>query len=125
MSASERLGSPMTRVLERSQRRELGLPKNVAPWPRRNADGGWLELQAYDKACFPGLVDEWAEWKDQRPLVGSLTLELPTAVDDEVSSWISAGTAPTFFGFGGTRVQSPAETIEMIGAPAQSWASAR
>jgi UDP:flavonoid glycosyltransferase YjiC (YdhE family) len=34
--------------------------------------------------------------------------------DDEVASWISAGSPPIYFGFGSTPVQSPAETVTMI-----------
>jgi UDP:flavonoid glycosyltransferase YjiC (YdhE family) len=43
-------------------------------------------------------------------------MELPTDADDEVASWIAAGTPPIYFGFGSTPVQSPAETVEMIAA---------
>jgi UDP:flavonoid glycosyltransferase YjiC (YdhE family) len=41
-------------------------------------------------------------------------MELPTDADDEVASWIAAGTPPIYFGFGSTPVQSPADTIAMI-----------
>jgi UDP:flavonoid glycosyltransferase YjiC (YdhE family) len=74
---------------------------------------GSLEIQAYDAACFPGLA---AEWNGQRPFVGALTMELPTDADDEVASWIAAGTPPIYFGFGSTPVQSPADTVAMIAA---------
>ncbi len=36
--------------------------------------------------------------------------------DDEVASWIAAGTPPIFFGFGSIPVESPADTIAMIDA---------
>src|SRR6202021_379887 len=36
--------------------------------------------------------------------------------DDEVASWIAAGTPPICFGFGSMPVESPAETVEMIGS---------
>jgi UDP:flavonoid glycosyltransferase YjiC (YdhE family) len=59
-----------------------------------------LEIQAYDELCFPGLAAEWPEQRGRRPFVGALTLELPTDADDEVLSWIAAGTRPIYFGFG-------------------------
>ena len=47
-------------------------------------------------------------------------MELTTDTDDEVASWIAAGTPPIFFGFGSMPVESPADTIDMIaGACAQ------
>lgn len=52
--------------------------------------------------------------RDLRPFVGTLTLESPTAADDDVMAWIAAGTPPIFFGFGSIPVESPAETVEMI-----------
>ena len=42
--------------------------------------------------------------------------ELATDADDEVASWIAAGTPPICFGFGSVPVESPADTIAMIGA---------
>lgn len=113
---SEWLEWPMTKKLEDAQRRELGLAKATAPASRRIRDRGSLEIQAYDEVCFPGLGAEWANWDDHRPFVGPLTMELPTDADEEVASWISAGTAPIFFGFGSTAVKSPADTIAMISA---------
>jgi UDP:flavonoid glycosyltransferase YjiC (YdhE family) len=101
---------------EDAQRRELGLPKASGSAPRRITERGSLEIQAYDEACFPGLAAEWAKWDGQRPFVGTLTLGLPTAADDEVASWIAAGTPPIYFGFGSIPVESPADTIAMIAA---------
>ncbi len=66
--------------------------------------------------AFPGLADEWAEYDRQRPFVGTLTLGLATDADDEIASWIAAGTPPIYFGFGSIPVESPADTIAMIGA---------
>jgi UDP:flavonoid glycosyltransferase YjiC (YdhE family) len=102
--------------VEDAQRRELGLAKATGPAPRRISDRGSLEIQAYDQVCFPGLAVEWAKWGGQRPFVGTLTLEMPTDADEEVASWIAAGTPPIFFGFGSIPVESPADTIAMIGA---------
>jgi UDP:flavonoid glycosyltransferase YjiC (YdhE family) len=105
----------VTKKAEDAQRRQLGLTKAKGPAPQRMAARGALEIQAYDQACFPGLAAEWAKWNSQRPFVGTLTMELTTEADDDVLSWIAAGTAPICFGFGSTAVESPANTIDMIG----------
>jgi UDP:flavonoid glycosyltransferase YjiC (YdhE family) len=101
----------VTKKAEDAQRRELGLPRTSTSSARRIVERGWLEIQAYDELYFPGLA---AEWNDRRPFVGALTLELPTDSDDEILSWIAAGTPPIYFGFGSMRVESPAATITMI-----------
>ncbi|BBZ44501.1 glycosyltransferase [Mycobacterium parmense] len=105
---------------EDAQRRELSLPKAKGPAPRRIAERGSLEIQAYDEVCFPGLAAEWAKWNGrnlpQRPFVGTLTLELATDADEDVAKWIAAGKPPIFFGFGSIPVESPAETLGMIAA---------
>jgi UDP:flavonoid glycosyltransferase YjiC (YdhE family) len=103
-----------TKNVEDSQRRELGLPKATRPSPRRIADRGSLEIQAYDEVCVPGLAAEWANWDGRRPFVGALTMELTTDADEEISSWISAGRPPICFATGSIPVESPADTIEMI-----------
>ncbi|MBB3606922.1 UDP:flavonoid glycosyltransferase YjiC (YdhE family) [Mycolicibacterium sp. BK556] len=101
-------------------RRELGLAPATGPVPGRIAQRQLLEIQAYDDALFPGLAEEWARWSDQRPFVGTLTLELATEEDSGVMSWIAAGTPPICFGFGSIPVESPADMIRMIaGACAQ------
>ena len=92
----------------------------TGPVPGRIAERELLEIQAYDEVCFPGLATEWAEWDGQRPFVGTLTLELATEADEDVMSWIAAGTPPICFGFGSIPVESPADMITMIaGACAQ------
>jgi len=106
----------MTRKVENAQRRELGLPKATGPSWRRITERGSLEIQAYDEVCFPGLAAEWAKFDGQRPFVGALTMESPTDADDEVASWIAAGTPPILFGFGSIPVESPADTLAMISA---------
>jgi UDP:flavonoid glycosyltransferase YjiC (YdhE family) len=105
-----------TKKAEDAQRLELGLPKATGSAPRRITERGSLEIQAYDEACFPGLAAEWAEWDRQRPFVGTLTLGLASEADEEVASWIAAGTPPIYFGFGSIPVESPADTIAMISA---------
>ncbi|SBS75583.1 putative enzyme [uncultured Mycobacterium sp.] len=105
-----------TKKVEDAQRGNLGLGQSKGSAPRRITERGSLEIQAYDEACFPGLADEWAQSAQQRPFVGTLTLELATADDDEVADWIAAGTPPIFFGFGSIPVESPRDTIAMIAA---------
>lgn len=105
----------MNKKAEDKQRRELGLPTAKVASPRRIPERGSLEIQAYDEVCFPGLAAEWRKWRDKRPFVGSLTMELPTGAEDEVLSWIAAGTPPICFGFGSMPVaESPADTVQMI-----------
>jgi UDP:flavonoid glycosyltransferase YjiC (YdhE family) len=116
MTVEECLSWHMAKKLEGTQRRELGLPKATGPSPRRIAERGSLEIQAYDEVCFPGLAAEWAKFDGRRPFVGTLTMELSTDADDEVASWIAAGTPPIFFGFGSMPVESPANTLAMISA---------
>jgi len=106
--------------VEDAQRSELGLPTATGPWTRRIAERGSLEIQAYDEVCYPGLAAEWAEWNGgkppQRPFVGALTMELVTDTDDDVASWIAAGTPPICFSFGSVGVESAAGTLAMISA---------
>jgi UDP:flavonoid glycosyltransferase YjiC (YdhE family) len=116
MSAREWMVWRLTQKLEDTQRAELGLPKTKGPYSQRIAERGSLEIQAYDEVCFPGLAAEWAKFNGQRPFVGTLTMELPTDADEEVLAWIAAGTPPICFGFGSIPVESPADTLAMIGA---------
>jgi vancomycin aglycone glucosyltransferase len=103
----------ITKAAEDAHRRALGLPElTQASTP--------LEIQAYDELCLPGLAAGWADQGVRRPFVGTLTLELPTDADDEILSWIAAGTPPFYFGFGSMQATSFADTLAMIsGACAQ------
>ena len=95
----------------------LAYRRRQVPSPRRIAERGSLEIQAYDEACFPGLAEpNGRSGMANGPFVGALTMELTTDADDEVASWIAAGTPPIFFGFGSIPVASPADTVAMIGA---------
>ncbi len=116
MTTGEWLGWPMAMRFDNAQRRELGLPTVMGPAQRRIAKRGSLEIQAYDEFCFPGLAAEWAKWNGKRPFVGALTMGLPTDADEQVASWIAAGTPPIYFGFGSHPVESPAETLASISA---------
>ncbi|MDP7702375.1 glycosyltransferase [Mycobacterium sp. TY815] len=109
--ASWRLYSYTTGDADRTQRRELGLPSTSVPALQRIVSRGAPEIQAYDPALFPGIAHEW---KVQRPFVGALSMRLHTEPNPELEEWIAAGTAPIYFGFGSTPVQSPTETVDMI-----------
>jgi UDP:flavonoid glycosyltransferase YjiC (YdhE family) len=113
MSAIWWLHWRMTKRAEDAQRRELGLANAIGPSARRIIKSGSLEIQAYDELCFPGLA---AEWHGQRPFVGSLTMELPTDADDDIASWIAAGTPPIAFCFGSIPVESPSDMVAIISA---------
>lgn len=111
MKVSWRLYAYVSKDADRAQRRELGLPPAPAPAVRRLAERGAPEIQAYDPVFFPGLA---AEWSDRRPFVGPLTMELHSEPNEELESWIAAGTPPIYFGFGSTPVQTPVQTLAMI-----------
>ncbi|OMC09430.1 glycosyltransferase [Mycobacterium sp. SP-6446] len=90
---------------EEGQRRALGLPEATGSFES-------LEIHAYDELCFPEMA---TQSRGGRSFVGALTLELPTDADDEMLSWIAAGTPPIYFGFGNNvQLPSPAETIAAI-----------
>ena len=93
------------------QRRELGLPAAKVRAIRRMAERGAVEIQAYDEVLFPGLS---ADFGPGKPLVGSMSMQLSTDTDGDVMSWIAAGKAPIYFGFGSMPVQSPVEAVSMI-----------
>ncbi|MUL84661.1 MULTISPECIES: glycosyltransferase [unclassified Mycolicibacterium] len=114
MKASEWVAWRNAKKVEGIQRGELALPKATSPSPWRLTERGCLEIQAYDEVCFPRLTGEWADWSVQRPFVGALTMDLPGDSDDEVTSWIAAGTPPIFFGFGSLPMESGNETLAMI-----------
>lgn len=96
---------------EDDQRRRLGLPAARSRSVNRIVGRGALEIQAYDEVFFPGLDTEWG---GTRPLVGAITLQMSTAVDDAVATWIADGTPPIYFGFGSMPIENPAKTIAMI-----------
>jgi UDP:flavonoid glycosyltransferase YjiC (YdhE family) len=103
------LYSDLSKQTDDAQRSGLGLPEATGPTTS-------LQIQAYDELCLPGSAAEWVEPDGLRPFVGALTLQLPTDVDEEVMSWMAAGTPPIYFGFGSTPLGSPAETVAVISA---------
>jgi UDP:flavonoid glycosyltransferase YjiC (YdhE family) len=99
----------ITNLAEDAQREALGLPEAA-----RSSTRQALEIQAYDALGVPELTAGWTESGDRRPFVGSLTLETPTDIDNEVLSWIAEGPPPIYFGFGSTPITSPPETVAVI-----------
>ena len=75
-------------------------PRATGPAPRRIAERRSLEIQAYDEVCFPGLAAEWAKSRRPATLCRRADDGVATDADDEVASWIAAGTPPIYFGFG-------------------------
>jgi UDP:flavonoid glycosyltransferase YjiC (YdhE family) len=104
----------MSKDVENNQRRALGLPPANCTSAQRFMERQVLEIQAYYSVFFPGLAAEWAKVDALRPVVGALTMELPTDADEEVASWIAAGKPPICFAFGSMDVPSPAATVEMV-----------
>lgn len=110
-AAGEWMHWQLLKPAETRQRRTLGLPPATTRPVARIVAGGALELQAYDPVFFPELAQEWSA---RRPLIGSLTMLLPTEIDGEVASWIAAGSPPIYFGFGSMPVDDPANTVRLI-----------
>ncbi|PPJ06255.1 glycosyltransferase [Nocardia nova] len=98
----------------------LGLPKSRASIAAVLARRRVPEVQIYDPALVPGLP---AQWDGRRPFTGFLTLDQQTrhAVgelgDDhtDILSWVRAGEAPVFFGFGSMPISDPAAVLAMVG----------
>lgn len=114
LTASEWIGWRIAKKADDIQRSELGLPESTGPLSQWISKHQSLEIQAYDDIFFPGLAAEWGQHGNQRPFIGTPTMELSTDVDDEVLSWITAGPPPIFFGFGSISVKSPSDTLGMI-----------
>ena len=110
-AAGEWMHWQMLKPAESRQRRALGLPAATTRPVARIVAGGAVELQAYDPVFFPALAQEWGA---RRPLIGSMTMRLPTDIDDEVAAWVGAGSPPIYVGFGSMPVENPAATVDLI-----------
>ncbi|KIA64835.1 glycosyltransferase [Nocardia vulneris] len=99
-------------------RTTLGLPKSRAGTAAVLDRAQVPEIQIYDPALVPGLPEEWGA---RRPFTGFLTLDEATraAVGDlagdhaSILSWIEAGEAPVFFGFGSMPIRDTAAVLAM------------
>jgi UDP:flavonoid glycosyltransferase YjiC (YdhE family) len=101
----------LSKPSEDDQRRSLGLPPAKVSSVRRMVERGALEIQAYDEALLPGLSVEFGA---DRPIVGSMSMQLGTDTDADVMSWIAADKPPIYFGFGSMPVKSPTGAVSMI-----------
>lgn len=128
-----RLPAPATRALwravdvaywasvagnDRALRHSLGLSPTLRPLSDRLAAAGTTEIQAYDRALFPGLATEWGP---RRPFTGFLvpdraTLKAlngdQTMIADDAITWIHDGEPPVYVGFGSMAV--PIERLSAI-----------
>jgi sterol 3beta-glucosyltransferase len=98
-------------------RRSLGLPPARAAAPRRLDAAGATAIQAYSRHLVPQLAD----WGPRRPLVGSMRLDPAQRAamrsdheDHELESWLAAGDAPIYVGFGSIPVGDGRQTLDMI-----------
>ncbi|CAM3341820.1 glycosyltransferase [Mycobacterium frederiksbergense] len=110
-AAGARAHWQLLKPAEARQRRVLGLPPATTSPVARIVARGALEIQAYDQVFFPGLVSEWG---DLRPLIGSMTLQMPTEIDSAVAAWVATGPPPIYFGFGSMPLDSPAVAVRLI-----------
>lgn len=110
-AAGARAHWQLLKPAEARQRRVLGLPPATTSPVARIVARGALEIQAYDQVFFPGLVSEWG---DRRPLIGSMTLQMPTEIDSAVAAWVATGPPPIYFGFGSMPLDSPADAVRLI-----------
>ncbi|OZD03762.1 hypothetical protein CH275_16305 [Rhodococcus sp. 06-235-1A] len=97
---------------ENTQRASLGLASTRDSLPVRSERYGGVEIQAYESALFPGLVEQWGPL---RPFVGFLGLNSGQHdIDPALNRWLQAGSAPVYFGFGSMPVPDPAALLRMI-----------
>jgi vancomycin aglycone glucosyltransferase len=108
MWSSDWLFSQITKVAEDVHRQALGLPEATEPSARA------LDIQAYDKLCLPEVAAQWTQEDERHPFLGALTLGLSTDADEDVLSWIAAGTPPIYFGLGSTPLTPSADIGALI-----------
>ncbi|MER5176968.1 nucleotide disphospho-sugar-binding domain-containing protein [Streptomyces sp. NPDC002896] len=94
----------------------FGLASTDLSTPQRARMLGALEIQGYSSHLVPGI-----EWPAHRPFAGWLELEgedralaAEHGLDADLESWLDAGDAPAYFGFGSTPVADPAAVMAMI-----------
>ncbi|MFI2489610.1 glycosyltransferase [Promicromonospora kroppenstedtii] len=128
----ERVRWGLTRRAENEQRAALGLGGTRVHLPTRLRDAGAVEVQAYDPALAPGLVDEWGP---RRPLTGFLALdgaararlgEAGSGADGGadasagatagLDAWLDGGEPPVYVGFGSMPVADPRALLAAVDA---------
>ncbi len=123
----ERVRWGLTRRAENEQRAALGLGGTRVHLPTRLRAAGAVEVQAYDPALAPGLVDEWGP---RRPLTGFLALDdaararlgeagSASGADGAAAgldAWLDDGEPPVYVGFGSMPVADPAALLAAVDA---------
>lgn len=128
----ERVRWGLTRRAENEQRAALGLGGTRVHLPTRLRDAGAVEVQAYDPALAPGLVDEWGP---RRPLTGFLALDdaararlgeagsgagggADASADSTagLGAWLDDGEPPVYVGFGSMPVADPRALLAAVDA---------
>lgn len=97
-------------------RQAFGLTPTDLSTPLRARMLGALEIQGYSPLLVPGI-----KWPAHRPFAGWLdlagedrALAAEHGLDPNLESWLAAGEAPAYFGFGSTPVADPAAMMAMI-----------
>jgi sterol 3beta-glucosyltransferase len=95
----------------------LDLPAARARLSRRTEGKDVLQIQAFSAKVVPGISD----YGVNQPVVGFFTASEEdrrafgeSAVDPELESWLSAGQAPAYFGFGSMPISDLAACVQMI-----------
>ncbi|MEU6253475.1 nucleotide disphospho-sugar-binding domain-containing protein [Streptomyces sp. NPDC047043] len=114
--AYERASWEMRRDGINRLRAAFGLAPTELSTPLRAQELGALEIQGYSSLLMPGV-----EWPEQRPFAGWLeltgedrALAAEHGLDAELESWLNAGEAPAYFGFGSTPLADPAGMLATI-----------
>ncbi|MFJ9627213.1 glycosyltransferase [Streptomyces sp. NPDC091280] len=97
-------------------REAFGLAPTDLSTPLRARMLGALEIQGYSRLLVPGI-----EWPSYRPFAGWLelagqdrALAAEHGLDPGLESWLDAGDAPAYFGFGSMPVADPAGVLATI-----------
>ncbi|APE34186.1 glycosyl transferase [Nocardia mangyaensis] len=104
---------------ENSFRRRIGLSAARTPLPGRLRRAGVPQIQGYDPAMVPGLVEEWGAGK---PVVGFLDLPCESrpglgeiaADDPALAGWLAAGASPVFISFGSMPLTDPDAVVDTL-----------
>lgn len=108
----------LTRRRERRLRMHLGSPGSSASYAARLRAAPGLELQAYDPMFGVEHERRWTADSAvrRRPTVGFLgsPADQPVAGSDALTSWLDAGDAPIYVGFGSMPLRGEAATLRVV-----------
>ena len=116
MTVNDWLAWRGTKKGEDAQRRELGLPKATAPRRGGSLTADRWKSRLTTRCTFPDWLPNGRNGMASDRLSARWRWRCRRTADDEVASWIAAGTPPICFGFGSVPVESPADTLAMISA---------